>query len=88
MLARELKDIIKYAIELDINFIETFQGYEGDSVLKVTTKSDNTVKLLENFIKNLGLICKTEFDKSGRHTGSFVIYVGFEDHSIFKLKRD
>lgn len=88
MFASELKNIIKYAIELDIDYIETFQGYEGDSVLKITTKSESVLKNLENYIKNLGFIFKSEFDKSGRHTGSFVIYVGFEDDSIFKLKRD
>lgn len=88
MFVKELKNIIKYAIELDIDQIETFLGYEGDNVLKITTKNESVVKLLETYIKNFSLAYKTEYDKSGKFTGSFVIYVGVEDDSIFKLKRD
>lgn len=88
MFVTELKNIIKYAIELDIEYIETFLGYEGDNVLKITTKSDNSIKLLEKFIKNMGLAYKSEYDKSGHHSGSFILYVGVEDSSVFKLKRD
>ena len=39
MFVRDMKSIIKYAIELDIDYLETFLGYEGDNVLKVTTRS-------------------------------------------------
>ena len=88
MFVRELKSIIKYAIELDIEYIETFLGYEGDNVLKVTTKSENAINLIKKFIENLGLAYKSEYDKSGHHSGSFIIYVGVEDPSVFKLKRD
>lgn len=88
MFVRELKNIIKYAIELDIDYIETFLGYEGDNVLKITTRDRDTVNLIKAYIKNLGLAYKSEYDKSGEHIGSHNIYVGVEDPSVFKLKRD
>ena len=87
MFVRELKSIIKYAIELDIDYIETFLGYEGDNVLKITTKSEDVENLIKTFIENLDLAYKSEYDKSGHNTGSFIIYVGVEDPSVFKLKR-
>ncbi len=85
MVLQQMKNIIKYAIELDINYIETFLGYEGDSVLKITLKNQDAVHLLEKYIKNLGLIYKSEFEVS---TKRYHIFVGVEDSNVFKLKRD
>lgn len=88
MIVRELKNIIKYAIELDIEYIETFLGYEGDNVLRITTKKEKVAKLIEEYIKNLGLEYKSEFEVLGKVYGSYNIYVGVENLSVFRLKRD
>jgi len=88
MFVRDMKSIIKYAIELDIDYLETFTGYEGDNVLKITTRSAETTKLIEAYISNLGLEYKSEFDISGKNGGTHNVYVGVEDPSVFKLKRD
>lgn len=85
MFVRDMKSIIKYVIELDIDYLETFLGYEGDNVLKVTTRSTEVTKLIEAYISNVGLEYKTEFDASD---GTHIIFVGVEDPSVFKLKRD
>ena len=38
MLQATMKSIIKYAIELDIDYVKSFLGYEGDKVLEFITK--------------------------------------------------
>ena len=53
MLQANMKSVIKYAIELDIDYIESFLGYEGDKVLEIITKSKTVVDLIESYAKNL-----------------------------------
>jgi hypothetical protein len=88
MIVKKMKQLIKFAIELDIDYIETFLGYEGDNVLKITTRSDDAIKTIKTFLENIDLIYKYEFDHSQGVYGSHCIYVGVEDTSVFKLKRD
>ncbi len=88
MLLTEMKTIIKYVIELDINYLETFLGYEGDNVLKIVTENANTLKQIKSFLDNLGLEYKSDYQIYGRHVGSHILFVGVEDENIFKLKRD
>lgn len=83
-----MKQLIKYAIELDIDYIETFLGYEGDNVLKIITRNKETLDAMEEFLKNIDLEYKTDFDISAGPTGGHVLYVGVEDPNLFKLKKD
>ena len=85
MLLRNIKSVIKYAIELDIEYIETFLGYEGDNVLKITTIDASALKLLKEYMENLGLDYRDTFDIGSK---SYNIFVGVEDPSVFKLKRN
>ncbi len=88
MLLQNMKGVIKYAIELDIEYLETFLGYKGDKVLKIITKSQDVVDKVKHFAENLDLFTKSEYDKSGDYYGCFVMYIGVEDHSVFQLKRN
>jgi hypothetical protein len=88
LLLPDTKSIIKYAIELDIDYIETFLGYEGDNVLKITTRSEKVIGLIKSYLENMGLKYKYEYELSGKNGPGYSIYVGIEDASIFKLKRD
>ena len=45
MLQANMKSVIKYAIELDIDYIESFLGYEGDKVLEFITKKKRSSNL-------------------------------------------
>lgn len=83
-----MKQLIKYAIELDIDYLETFLGYEGDNVLKITTRNKETLEAMEEFLKNIDLEYKTDFDISAGTSGGHVIYIGVEDPSLIKLKKD
>ena len=83
MLLQQMKNVIKYAIELDIEYLETFLGYEGDNVLKVTTRSGDTTDLLCAYLDNLDLVYKAEYN---RETQRHNLFVGVSDASVFKLK--
>ena len=84
MLLPEMKSAIKYAIELDIDYLETFMGYEGDNVLKITARNAETIELLGKYLDNLGLFYKAEYN---RETKKHNLFVGVEDSSVFKLKK-
>jgi len=86
MLQAQMKSVIKYAIELDIDYIESFLGYEGDKVLEFITKRKDVVDLIESYAKNLDLNCKIEYEISGKFGAAYNIFIGVEDPSVFKLK--
>lgn len=88
MLVRNMKNLIKYAIELDIDYLETFLGYQGDKVLKIITKNKSDVEHIKKFADNLELNYKVSLDDSSGVYGTYIIYIGVEDESIFKIKRD
>ena len=81
-----MKSVIKYAIELDIDYIESFLGYEGDKVLEIITKRKDVVDLIESYVKNLDMDCKVEYEISGKYGSAYTIFIGVEDPSVFKLK--
>jgi len=87
MLQANMKSVIKYVIELDIDYIESFLGYEGDKVLEIITKRKDVVDLIESYTKNLGLDCKTEYDILGKYGPCYNLFIGVEDDSVFKLKK-
>lgn len=88
MLLQEMKSVIKYVIELDIDYLETFLGYEGDKFLKITTKSQDTAHMIGSYAENLGLYCKTEYQTEGKYGPGYILFIGVEDHSVFKLQKD
>lgn len=86
MLQSSMKSIIKYAIELDIDYIQSFLGYEGDKVLEFITKKKEVADLIATYTKNLDLDCKVEYEISGKYAPCYNIFIGVEDPSVFKLK--
>ena len=89
MILPEMKKVIKYSIELDIEHIETFTGYMGDKVLKITTPSMTTVDLIRKFLENMDLTYKfdPEHKTSLKHDDKYLIFVGVEDPSMLRLKK-
>ncbi len=84
MLLEKMKDVIKFVIELDIANIKTFLGYEGDKVLKITTKNEETLKKIEAYLRKIRLDFKSHYEVSNQE---YHIFVGVEDSTIFKLKK-
>ena len=87
MLLANMKSVIKYAIELDIDYIESSLGYEGDKVLEIITKRKDVVELIKSYAKNLDLDCKVEYEISGKYGPCYNIFIGVENESVFKLKK-
>ena len=86
MLQANMKSIIKYAIELDIDYIESFLGYEGDKVLEFITKKKEVADLIKSYANNLDLECKVDYEITGKYGPCYNLYIGIEDPSVFKLK--
>jgi len=86
MIQASMKSVIKYAIELDIDYIESFLGYEGDKVLEFVTKKKDVIELIEAYANNLGLNSKVEYEISGKFGAAYTIFIGVEDPTVFKLK--
>lgn len=86
MLQANMKSIIKYAIELDIEYIESFLGYEGDKVLEFITKKKEVAELIKTFANNLDLECKVDYEITGKYGPCYNLYIGIEDPTVFKLK--
>ncbi len=82
----QMKVIIKYIIELDIEYLETFRGYHGDNVLKITLRDTESRDKIGAFLDNMGLIHKDDYDISQRYGGAYNIFVGIENDEVFKLK--
>ena len=83
MLLEEIKSVIKYVIELDIDYLKTFLGYEGDKVIKITTKGKDTVELIKSYLDNLDLKYKLEY----KYESGYYFYVGVLEPDFFQLKR-
>ncbi|WP_455756078.1 hypothetical protein [Sulfurimonas sp.] len=88
MVLREIKAIVKYAMELDIRHFESFRGYKGDSVVKITADNSSTLDLIEKFAENMDGTIKRDFELTGGYPGSHNIYIGFVNEDIFQLKSD
>jgi len=86
MILHEMKMIIKFVMELDIDTLETFKGYHGDSVLKVTLRDPHTRDKIDKFLENLDLKYKNDYDITQIRGGAYSIFVGIEDPDVYKLK--
>lgn len=86
MILDEMKTIIKFVMELDIDTLETFRGYHGDSVLKITLRDPRTRDEIDHYLEHLRLKYKNDYDITQIRGGAYSIFVGIEDPDIYKLK--
>ena len=86
MLQKEMQKIINFVIQLDIDQIETFRGYHGDNVLKVLLSDKDVRDEIDRFLDNMGLKYKNDYDISEVYGGSYRVFVGIEDTTIYSLK--
>lgn len=87
MFQSRMKSLIKYAIELDIDYIESFLGNEGDKVLEIITKRKDVIDLIKSYANNLDLDCRVEFQITGEHAPCYNLFTSVEDPYIYKLKK-
>lgn len=86
MIAIPIRDLVMKAVQMDITYLETFQGYKGDNVLKIvlekSTVRDNIVRLAHKE----GLDFKSDFEFDGKFKGQFNLYIAYADPEVYQLK--
>jgi hypothetical protein len=66
MYNKDMKSLIKYAIELDIFNIKTFTGYNGGDILSLKTRNKQTTIQIKNYCHKL-LITTNIKDKNNEY---------------------
>ncbi|HEX5670495.1 MAG TPA: hypothetical protein VFX66_03075 [Sulfuricurvum sp.] len=84
MLQEIQKKIIHFAIDLDIDSVNTYSGYRGDLIVKMLTKSKTD--LLEIRKYSLGIGAKEVVIKERLDTAQFEIYCITADDSVYNLR--
>ena len=83
MLQEIQKEIIRYALDLEIDSVNTYAGYKGDLIVKILTKNKNDVLEIRKQGYSLGV--KEVVIKEKLDTKQFEIYCVIEDHGFYHL---
>ena len=87
MIAKEIREMVKQVIDLDITYLETFMGYKGDTVLKIVLeKKDVRDHIVRIAHKMSGLDFKANFEFDGKYKGQYSLFIAYEDPDIYQLK--
>jgi len=54
-LAQERKDIIRYALGLNITDVRTYAGFKGDLIVEITSREKETIEKVKAWAENLGM---------------------------------
>ena len=82
----ERKKIIKYALDYDISDINTYSGYKGDLIVKITSNDRNAVVAIRKFAISLGL--EDVVIKQNPAKQEYEIYCVTADEEVYHLKAD
>lgn len=63
MYNKDMKILIKYAIELDITELKTFRGYKGGDILAFKTEEESVLKLIKSFCHKMEVDVDVKKDK-------------------------
>lgn len=83
MFLPDMKTVINYAMGLEILNLHTYRGYKGASILKITADERPQLEKLEEYVKNMGLEIKNDYDIS---THQYILFIVFEHEDIYDLK--
>jgi len=90
MYNKDMKLLIKYAIELDIDELRTFNGYKGGDILSFTSNDSGDILKIKEFCNKLGFNSNI---KRIKHSKNYEIFCEFgvdkfetDDISIYELK--
>jgi uncharacterized protein YegJ (DUF2314 family) len=78
------KNIIRFALDLEIDSVNTYAGYKGDLIVKIITKNKNDV--LEIRKHAYAVEAKEVVIKEKLDTKQFEIYCVIEDHGMYNLR--
>jgi hypothetical protein len=80
----ERKKLIQYALDFDIENINTYSGYKGDLIVKITTKEKEAVLAIRKFAFSIGI--KDVVIKQNPNIEQFEIYCITSDENVYDLK--
>ncbi|MDD2781041.1 hypothetical protein [Sulfuricurvum sp.] len=82
----ERKKIIQYALDFDIEDINTYAGYKGDLIVKITTKDIHAVASIRHFTDELEI--KEVVVKQNPHIEEYEIFCVTPDKEVYHLKTE
>ncbi len=85
MLQPVRKEIIRYALDFDILNIQTYSGYKGDLLVKITMPDDNDASLRAIRKKALDLGMEVVV-KDNKNYLIYELYCIIPDESAYELK--
>lgn len=80
----ERKQVIHYALQYNIDDINTYSGYKGDLIVKITSKDKNVVLDIRHFALSLGM--SEVVIKQNPHLLNYEVYCISQDENVYGLK--
>lgn len=82
MFVKDMKTLIKYAIELDISGLECKIGYKGDAILKLTSSDQSVLEKLKTFCENSNIEHNILYNNRKISSSIFCVF----NTDIYRLK--
>lgn len=80
----ERKKLIRYALDFEIENINTYSGYKGDLIVKISTKEKEAVIAIRKFALSIGI--KEVVIKQNPNIEQFEIFCVTSDENVYDLK--
>lgn len=78
------KDIIRFVLDFDIYSVNTYSGYKGDLIVKITTHNRNDVIEIRKYALSLGI--KEVVIKEKIDTKQYEIFCVTADDGVYTLR--
>ena len=82
----ERKLIIRFALDFDIKEINTYAGYKGDLIVKITTTDMKAVTEIRRYANSLNI--KEVVVKQNPHLLEFEVFCVTPDKGVYHLKEE
>ena len=80
----ERKQIISHALKYNIDNINTYGGYKGDLIVKITTKDKEVMMEIRRYALSLGIL--EVVVKHNPNIVAFEIYCVTKDEDVYNIK--
>ncbi|TKI68877.1 hypothetical protein FCU45_07895 [Sulfurimonas crateris] len=74
MFVKDMKLLIKYAIELDISGLECKIGYKGDAILRLSSSDPDTLQKIQSFCSKADIEHKASYNGARATTDIFCVF--------------
>lgn len=82
----ERKQILRHALNFNIEDVHTYSGYKGDLIVKITTKNKDALSEIRKYALSLGI--KEVVIKQNPGIVQYEIFCVTEDESVYHLKTE